>query len=100
MIDELPDVTARMTELVELRAAFLVNTSKLAKICAAFGVSGSLPDSETEPYFTNAVNMLRERLAFNPDGLAAEIGALFGGNGLTHEEQLKLVADKLRTHRL
>jgi hypothetical protein len=43
-------------EVHDLRAAFLETTSKLAIICAAFGIDGRLPQTETRPFFKFAVD--------------------------------------------
>lgn len=59
-IPDLPDVRKMHSELVELRAAFLVNTSKLGMICAAFGVDATLHFGEPDPAFESAV---REKIA-------------------------------------
>ena len=53
--------------LTDLQRAHLSTVSKLAKICAAFQIDATLPDTPEKPFFTRAIDerlnreaMLRE----------------------------------------
>lgn len=54
---DLPDVSAMRSELIALRAAFLVNTTKLATIAAAVGINADLGTEQ----FADEVKKFTER---------------------------------------
>lgn len=49
-----------------------------------------------EPTDPKLAAVLRARFTDEDLERARELGSLFGGNGLSHEQQLKLAADQLR----
>lgn len=89
---DLPDVKRMHDELIELRAAFLVNTTKLGTICAASGIPAQLEMSE----FDAAVKERMSRLTAAQ--IVAEVAPLFGGNGLSTSESIIQAIAKLKAH--
>ena len=76
LVAENKEMAGKLTELIDLRSAFLVNVTKLGKIAAAFCIQADLPDTETQPFFTRAIDerlkresMLRQEITTLKDTL-------------------------------